>query len=95
MAEISDEGLHGISESGNSHSQCVGSKARKPAEIGYQHPSRRGNIYDVCAMTELTGLSCKNAAIGADAVKAEYSYHIELALGLLLAFRLFGSAPSS
>ena len=35
MAEIPDEGLHGISESGNSHSQCVGSRARKPAEVGY------------------------------------------------------------
>ena len=33
MAEMAEEGLHGISESGNSHSQCVGSRARKPAEI--------------------------------------------------------------
>lgn len=52
MAEIPDEGLHGISASGNSHSQCVGSKARKPAEVEYQHPSRPGNIFGVCAMTE-------------------------------------------
>lgn len=39
---------------------------------------------------KLTGLSCKNAAICADAVKAEYSYHIELAFGLSVAFRISG-----
>lgn len=71
-----------------------GVKHGSPLRLDISIPLVQGTFLVCGQCLKLTGLSCKNAAIRADAVKAEYSYHIELALGHLLAFRVFGSGPS-